>query len=107
MNIRKLLVLGAIGISAPIAAMAIAGSAEACTPHPDYPDGCDGINGRYPLRIQVLPEPLVVRPPIPFPGPTCLSCPPLVLDRELSRDLRLYNAPLVQELEPQLLEQSL
>ena len=35
--------------------------AQACTPAPDNPNGCDGINGG--------------RPRIPIPRPVCLTCP--------------------------------
>ena len=48
--------------------------ANACTPHPDNPDGC---NNWPPRRIKV--EDLKVKKPFPWPGPVCLSCPSNVL----------------------------
>ena len=56
--------------------------ADACTPHPDNPDGCDDWP---PRRVKV--EDIKVKKPFPWPGPVCLSCPPnLVLKDQLIRE---------------------
>ncbi|MEL7086424.1 MAG: hypothetical protein AAF268_11290 [Cyanobacteria bacterium P01_A01_bin.3] len=66
-------------------------SASACTPAPDNPDGCDGINGGR-IRVQV-PLRRIQRWPGPFP-PTCLSCPSL---REATLEERINPSALQAE----------
>ena len=69
----KHLTLGFFGLA--LAPVIFSASASACTPAPDNPNGCDGINGG-PIRLQPVPrETLQLR--VPIPHPTCLSCPSL------------------------------
>ncbi|MEO0376957.1 MAG: hypothetical protein AAF329_20530 [Cyanobacteria bacterium P01_A01_bin.17] len=71
MKLQQMVLISLLGLSTlPTLASA---PAHACTPAPDNPNGCDGLNGnpRFDPRIFEL------RQKIKFPvGPVCLSCPP-------------------------------
>jgi hypothetical protein len=73
MKLQQILLTGLLGLST--LPMLTAAPAQACTPAPDHPDGCDGLNGNSRLQPPVLQ----VRPKFKRPGPVCLSCPPLSL----------------------------
>ncbi len=65
-HIASLALLGLITL--PVLAAA---PAHACTPHPDYPGGCDG-----PLGMPGRPQAQRPTGLKPIPDPVCLSCPP-------------------------------
>ena len=100
MNVKQMTLLGLFGLA--IAPIAIGVPASACTPAPDNPNGCDGING--PIRIQPYPYPQeILRPQIPYPEPVCLSCPPI--DRLDARVL-LEKEPEVLQIQPEVIQES-
>ena len=74
MKLQQIALVSLLGLST-LSVVATA-PAQACTPAPDNPSGCDGINGtpRFDPRVSELRQ--KVRVPV---GPTCLSCPPHTL----------------------------
>ena len=97
----KHLTLGLFGLA--VTPFILSASASACTPAPDNPDGCDGLNGGR-IRVQEIPR-LTPQWRVPIP-PTCLSCPPL---REAALEERInpsvLQAEQVHQLQPQLIQQ--
>ncbi len=89
MKLHLVALIGFLGISTlPIA---VSLPVYACTPAPDNPDGCDGINGGRP-RI---------------PVPVCTNCPPEVFrlkDRSLIIPAERMNRPVLSNKE-RLLDQ--
>lgn len=74
MTLQKVFFMGVLGLST-LAPLATA-PAQACTPAPDNPNGCDGLNGGTP---RINPELYKARPVLKLKrpiGPVCLSCPP-------------------------------
>lgn len=74
MKLQQIALVSLLGLST-LSVIATA-PAQACTPAPDNPNGCDGINGtpRVDRRVSEL------RQKVRFPvGPVCLSCPPHTL----------------------------
>ena len=99
----KHLTLGLFGLA--VTPFIVSASASACTPAPDNPDGCDGINGGR-IRVQVPPR-QIPRWPGPFP-PTCLSCPPLreaALEERINP--RVMEVEQVDQLQPQIMQEEL
>lgn len=95
MNVKYLALMGFCGLA--LAPLCFSSPASACTPAPDNPNGCDGINGGIIRRIPREPQ---VK--IPYPGPTCLSCPSLYdrLDPEVQ-----VNPQVIEQLQPQVIQQ--
>ncbi len=75
--------------------------ANACTPHPDNPDGC---NNWPPRRVKV--EDLKLKKPFPGPGPVCLSCPSHVLpkDQLIQKETLVTEPTLNQQLDRSVIE---
>ncbi|MGK7913753.1 MAG: hypothetical protein AB4050_20060 [Synechococcus sp.] len=99
MNVKHL-TLGLFGLA--VTPFIVSASASACTPAPDNPDGCEGLNGGR-IRVQVAPRP-IPHWQVPIP-PTCLSCPPL---REAALQEKINPSVLqteqVNQLQPQLVQ---
>ncbi|NCJ07759.1 hypothetical protein GS597_14820 [Synechococcales cyanobacterium C] len=94
MKLSHLCFFGLLGlISVPILAST---PAQACTPHPDYPEACNSPLG-FPLRKTP------VGPIKPIPDPVCLSCPPHSLQLDKQIQPRVQNQRLqVQQINPSL-----
>lgn len=87
--------MGLLGLS--ILSTVASAPAYACTPAPDNPDGCEGLNGSPRLDPRILK----LRQKVKFPvGPVCLSCPPYSKLKEQT----LQVQPVLHQ-EPSLLNQ--
>ncbi|MGF1602615.1 MAG: hypothetical protein ACFCU8_11440 [Thermosynechococcaceae cyanobacterium] len=88
MKLQQIALISLLGLSTlPVLTTA---PAQACTPAPDNPHGCDGING----TPRITPPVLQVRPKFKKPGPACLSCPPFALKL---KDQREVVQPVIQD----------
>lgn len=92
MKLQQIALMSLLGLSTLPALMTA--PAQACTPAPDNPSGCDGLNGGGP---RFNPELFQVRPKFKKPiGPVCLTCPPYSLKLKDQYE-QIQQPVLVQE----------
>lgn len=87
MKLQHIALMGLISLSTVPFAL----PAQACTPAPDNPNGCDGLNGNPRINPRIIQ--LQRRPKFPI-GPVCLSCPPLKVK---GQDQILQTQPVLQK----------